>query len=167
MPDPVSIRRLSVDDWQAGRAIRLQALAECPGNYFTSLAEAEARDDDDWRAMLANPRMATFGLFVGNLLAGLTAIYIADEDPSNRTAGFAMSYLRPEWRGRGFARRLHEVRLDWARANNMVRVIVSHRASNAASRAAILRSGFRRIRAEPYLWPDGVTEDDVRYELML
>lgn len=167
MAQSVDVRRLGVDDWSACRAIRLAALAECPGNYVTTLAEAAARSEDDWRAMLANPGMAVFGLFAGDMLAGLTAVYIADEAPDGSTAGLAMSYLRPEWRGRGLARRLHAVRLDWARARGAMRVIVSHRASNAPSRAAILRSGFRQTGAEPRLWPDGVTEDDVRYELML
>ncbi|MEZ0242805.1 MAG: GNAT family N-acetyltransferase [Sphingomonas sp.] len=160
-------RRLGPDDLEANRAIRLEALAEFPGNYFTSLAEAEARTQDDWRAMLTDPKMAIFGLFDGEALAGLTAIYIADADPSGKTAGFAMSYIRPAWRGQGHAATLHKARLDWAREKGMTRVIVSHRASNAPSARAIARSGFTRTGATPHLWPDGVEEDNVEYELTL
>ena len=161
------VRRLGPEDLDANREIRLEALAEFPGNYFTSLAEAQARTEEDWRAMLADPKMAIFGLYDGEALAGLTAIYIADEDPSGRTAGFAMSYIRPAWRGRGHAATLHKARLDWARANRMTRVIVSHRASNEPSRRAIERSGFTRTGATPYRWPDGVEEDNVEYEMRL
>lgn len=163
----MKVRRLSVEDWEANREIRLEALAEFPGNYFTSLAEAKARTEADWRAMLNDPKMAIFGLFDGEALAGLTAIYIADEDPSGRTAGFAMSYIRAAWRGQGHAAVLHRARLDWARDNGMTRVIVSHRASNEPSRKAIARSGFTRIGARLHRWPDGVEEDDVQYELRL
>lgn len=166
-PEPVSMRRLGPEDLKANRQIRLEALSEFPGNYFTSLADAEARTEADWRAMLTDRKMAIFGLFDGDALAGLTAIYIADEDPTGRTAGFAMSYIRPAWRGQGHAAALHKTRLDWARANGMTRVIVSHRASNEPSRKAIERSGFTRIGARKHLWPDGVEEDDVQYELML
>lgn len=163
----IAIRRLAPEDWQANRAIRLEALAECPGNYFTSLAEAEARTEQDWRAMLDNPRLAIFGLFDGAMLAGLTAIHVADEDPAGKTAGFAMSYIRPAWRGQGHAAALHKTRLDWAREKGMTRVIVSHRASNTPSRKAIERNGFIRTGATPHRWPDGVEEDNVEYELML
>lgn len=163
----VFVRRLTPEDWQENKAIRLEALAECPGNYFTSLAEAQARSEGDWRAMLDSPTLTVFGLYDGDALAALTAIYIADEDPTGKTAGFAMSYIRPAWRGQGHAATLHKARLDWARANGMTRVIVSHRASNEPSRRAIERSGFTRISARPHLWPDGVKEDDIQYELML
>ncbi|MCW3848667.1 GNAT family N-acetyltransferase [Sphingomonas sp. LB-2] len=163
----IAVRRLTADDWRANREIRLEALAEFPGNYFTSLAEAEARSDEKWRAMLADPKMAIFGLYDGDALAGLAAIYIADEDPSGRTAGFAMSYIRPVWRGHGHAATLHRARLDWARANGMARVIVSHRASNEPSRRAIERSGFTRTGATLHRWPDGIEEDNVEYELRL
>lgn len=163
----IAIRRLTVADWEANRDTRLEALAEFPGNYFTSLAEAEARSEAEWREMLESPTLTVFGLYDGDALAGLTAIYIADEDPTGKTAGFAMSYIRPAWRGQGHAAALHKARLDWARANGMTRVIVSHRASNEASRRAIERSGFTRIGAERHLWPDGVEEDDVQYELKL
>lgn len=167
MSHSITLRRLAPEDWQQNRAIRLEALAECPGNYFTSLAEAEARTEQDWRAMLDSPTLTVFGLYDGEMLAGLTAIYIADEDPTGKTAGFAMSYIRPAWRGQGYAATLHKARLDWARANGMTRVIVSHRASNQPSRRAIERSGFTRIGTTPHLWPDGIEEDDVQYELML
>jgi len=163
----MEIRRLTTDDMEPNRQIRLEALAEFPGNYFTSLAEARARTDDEWRAMLADPKMAIFGLFDGEALAGLTAIYVADQDPAGKTAGFAMSYIRPAWRGQGHAAALHKARLDWARTNGMTRVIVSHRASNIPSARAIARSGFTRIGAVPHRWPDGVEEDNVEYEMRL
>ena len=47
------------------------------------------------------------------------------------------------------------------------RIQVSHRALNDVSRRAILRHGFIQTRRSPRLWPDGVTEDEVFYELAL
>lgn len=84
----ITTRRLAPEDWRENRAIRLEALAEFPGNYFTTLAEVEKRSEADWHAMLVDPKMAIFGLFDGEQLAGLTAIYVSDVDPSGRTAGF-------------------------------------------------------------------------------
>lgn len=163
----IHVRRLGIDDWEANRDIRLQALAEFPGNYFTSLAEAEKRTEADWRAMLTDPKMAIFGLFDGEALAGLTAAYIDDEDPTGATAGLAMSYLRPGWRGHGLSARLFPPRLDWARERGCTRVTVSHRASNTPSMRGILRHGFALAGKEFHLWPDGEEEENYRYVLML
>jgi RimJ/RimL family protein N-acetyltransferase len=163
----MQIRRLLADDWEAHRDIRLEALADSPGNYFTSLAEARARGDDAWRAMLMGPSMAIFGLYDDTALIGLTGVYLDRDDPSGRTAGLAMSYIRPAWRGRGFSALFYAARLDWAREQGCTRMIVSHRASNTPSRRAVERHGFQRIGADRHRWPDGSEEDDVRYELML
>lgn len=163
----MEVRRLTEADWQANREIRLEALAGHPGNYFTSLAEAEARTEAEWRAMLTSATLATFGLYDGDTLAGLTAAYIADADPSGRTMGLAMSYIRPAWRGRGLTALLYAARFGWAREQGMTRVIVSHRASNTPSRKAIERQGFCRTGAVMHLWPDGAEEENIEYELML
>lgn len=163
----MEVRRLTEGDWEANREIRLEALASHPGNYFTSLAEAEARTEADWRAMLTNPALVVFGLYDGDALAGLTAAYIADGDPGGRTMGLAMSYIRPAWRGRGLTALLYAARLGWARERGMTRVIVSHRASNTPSRKAIERHGFRRTGAVMHRWPDGADEENIEYELML
>ena len=159
----MEIRRLFVDDWQANRAIRLEALAECPGNYFTSLAEAEARTDDQWRGKLMSATLIVFGLFDDARLAGITAINREDAD----TATLAMSYIRPEWRRAGHSALLYKARLDWARQHSIRRVLVSHRASNLASQRAMERHGFRRTGSRPHQWPDGAVEDDLTYELVL
>jgi RimJ/RimL family protein N-acetyltransferase len=163
----VIVRRLWPADWRANREIRLEALADSPGAYFTSAAEAAARSDAQWQAMVADPDMAVFGLFEAEQLVGLTAIYIDKDDPAGRTAGLAMSYIRPAWRARGLTRLLYEARLDWARERGLARVRVSHRDGNEPSRRAILAHGFRRVGATPHRWPDGATADNVSYELLL
>ena len=92
----IRVRRLTVDDWRENRAIRLEALGESPGNFFTSLAEAEGRSDDQWRGMLMSATLIVFGLFDGDALAGITAITRGEDG----TGTLAMSYVRPAWRGR-------------------------------------------------------------------
>ena len=157
------VRRLTVDDWQANRAIRLAALRECPGHYFTSLEEAEQRSDDAWRGMLMSATLVVFGLFDGDDLAGIAAIARAQRD----AATLAMSYLHPVYRGRGLSAALFAARLEWARAHGIARILVNHRASNEPSRRAIVRHGFRCTGARPHRWPDGAVADDVQYVLEL
>lgn len=159
----IAVRRLTVDDWRANRAIRLEALGESPGNFFTSLAEAEARTDDEWRGMLMSATLVVFGLFDGVRLAGITAVALGDD----RTGTLAMSYNRPEWRGRGLAWQFYATRLAWAREHGLKRLLVSHRDGNEPSRRAMLAAGFRPVGRRPWLWPDGGEAEDIMYELVL
>jgi RimJ/RimL family protein N-acetyltransferase len=163
----LTLRRLDAADWRALRAVRLQALADQPGSFFRSLAEDEAEPDDHWRAMLTRPTAALWGAFDGDRMVGLTGAFTDRDDPSGMTAAFGMTWLDPAYRGRGVSRLCYEARIGWARARGYARIHVGHRASNAASAAAMRRAGFRPIRREPHLWPDGMWEDDVIYELLL
>lgn len=161
----VALRRLEPADWKALRAVRLRALADAPGNFFRSLAEDEAQPEEHWRTMLANPTSALWGAFDGEAIVGLTGAFRDRDDSSGQTAAFGMTWLDPAYRGRGVSRLFYEVRIAWARAQGFARIEVGHRASNAASAAAMRRAGFVRIAARPHLWPDGAWEDDVVYEL--
>ena len=48
---PPVISRLGEDDWRALRQIRLAALADAPGSFAGTVAQAEALGERDWRAM--------------------------------------------------------------------------------------------------------------------
>lgn len=106
----ITVRRLFADDWRESRAIRLEALRTFPGNYFTSLAEAEARGDDVWRGMLMSATLASFGLFDGERLWGSPRsrprIATPHRSPCRisvsriAVAGSAPCSTRPGWIGR-------------------------------------------------------------------
>jgi RimJ/RimL family protein N-acetyltransferase len=154
----VRLRELEGDDWEALRDLRLYALETELGRFFRSPSEERDRSEDEWRALAAgDDRHQLFGLFDGEALVGITGI-VADveQDSSGATAGLGMSYVKPEYRGRGYGALYYEARLAWARARpQFARAVVGHRRSNEASRRLIER------------WPDGAEEDDVCYELLL
>jgi RimJ/RimL family protein N-acetyltransferase len=164
----IAIRPLAPDQWRAFRGIRLEALQTEPGVFSMSYAEEVERPEADWREIIASANHKVFGLFDEARLIGITAVFRDRDDPSGDTALFAMSYIEPDYRGRGLSERFYTARLAWVRAHGgFKRVHVSHRASNEASRRANQRHGFVRTRAESKRWPDGSTEDNVHYELML
>ena len=79
-----------------------------------------------------------------------------------------MSYIEPAYRGRGFARLFYEARLDWARSRGAFkRIRVSYRRSNEVSRRANQRYAFAETDALQRMWPDGMQDDEVVYELDL
>jgi GNAT superfamily N-acetyltransferase len=164
------IRPLGEDDWEAFKTLRLHALRSEPRVFSRRYEDEAGLSDAEWRAMAGNadPERCIFGLFAGSEMIGLTAIFTDWDDPTKRTAVLAMSFLLSPYRGRGLSRLFYETRLDWARARGSItRVRVSHRRSNDASRRANQRYGFRHVTAVDRLWPDGTTEPDVSYELIL
>ena len=162
----IAIRLLARDDWQAFRTIRLAALQAHPGAYSATYAEAVQRSDAEWQAPLAAEDRAVFGLFDGAELVGITGVLTDRGDPSGETAMLVMSFIAPAYRGRGLSSLLYRARLAWiAQHPRFARVVVSHRASNEASRRANQRHGFTLTHVAPRTWPDGVVEDEVFYTL--
>jgi RimJ/RimL family protein N-acetyltransferase len=162
----VIIRALDPSEWTAFRDFRLQALRTAPGVFATSYEEALAATPEEWQGTVKGPAHQVFGLFDGECLIGITAVFTWREDPSGKTAILAMSFILPEYRGRGLSRLFYEARLDWIRTHpQFKRVVVSHRLSNEVSRRAIQRYGFRPTGHASRTWPDGVSEDEAWYEL--
>lgn len=163
----VTIRLFQPDEAALYKKIRLRALATDPHVFGSNLAKEEAYPDAHWRAGLANPDVvAIFGVFHAADIIGMTGIALLRDDPL--TAKLWGSWLMPAWRRRGLSVPMYAVRLDWAQQHATVqRVIVSHRESNAASRAANQKHGFRFTHKETRDWPDGTQEADVFYEYVL
>jgi RimJ/RimL family protein N-acetyltransferase len=162
----VELRQLGPDDWEAFRTLRLHALESEPGVFLSSYAREAAFPDSDWRTRLGGRDRAMFGLFDGDAIVGLAGVIMDWNDPRAATAVLVASYLLPGYRRRGLSVRFYEARLAWVQAQpGVTRVVVSHRASNDASRRAIQRHGFCETARTSRQWHDGITEDEVVYEL--
>jgi RimJ/RimL family protein N-acetyltransferase len=162
----ITIRALDTSEWETFRDVRLAALKESPGTYFTGYEEVANWSADAWQDAIKGLGHQVFGLFDGNQLIGITAAFTDREDPTGQTALLAMSYIKPAYRARGLSDFLYRARLAWIRSQPQFRrVVVSHRKSNEASRRANQRYGFVQINVTSYTWPDGETEDNVSYEL--
>ena len=164
----ISIRALDPDEWRMLRDFRLHALRSAPHAFALSHDACAAWTEGTWRAEISAPTHQIFGLFDGEKLIGITAAFTWRGDPTGQTALLAMSYIEPDYRGRGLSNTLYDARLAWIRSCRRFRVArVSHRASNEASRRANQRHGFVKRGSEPFTWPDGTVEDEVHYELTL
>jgi RimJ/RimL family protein N-acetyltransferase len=165
--EDITLRRLIPEDWALLRDIRLRALSADPHVFGSSYAQEKDNDAAVWRERLESPDLAVFGIFdAAGDIAGMTAIAVAKDDPEKTTAKMWGSWLRPDLRGRGLSVPIYQRRIDWARAHpTIARIIVSHRASNAASMRANQKHGFVRTHEENHLWHDGVEEAHIFYEL--
>ena len=125
----VTLRELVRSDWPALRDIRLHALRTEPGVFFSRYADEAVQADEHWMALATgDEKHQLFGLFAGEELVGISRVSVDRNDPSGATAELGMSYIAPEYRGRGLAGQLYEARLAWVRARpQFVRVVVGHR----------------------------------------
>jgi RimJ/RimL family protein N-acetyltransferase len=163
---PISLRLLGKADWPTFKTIRLEALRQEPGFFGSSYALELRRSDNDWQERLTQPGSAYFGLFIAETTCiGLTGVVQNRHD--SRVGLLIASYIQPDYRGRGWATLFYRARIDWSRQQGFRKLVVSHRADNAPSKAANQRVGFTYTHSEQQTWPDGNQTDNVFYELVL
>lgn len=161
-----TLSRLQITDWEILRDVRLQALQSDPSVFGSNYARESEYTPDIWREWLDTSDTAIFGVFDGADIAGMTSISIMRDDATRTAAKLWGSWLRSDLRGQGLSVPMYSVRIDWARAHpTITRIVVSHRASNAASKHANQKHGFVYTHSMPHTWPDGVEEDHIFYEL--
>lgn len=164
----VALRALVPADRDIFRTLRLRALSLHPGFYSGTLEDAEQRTPEEWQEMLNGHGKRIFGLFDGDTLIGITAVFTCREDPSGRTGVFAMSFIEPKYRGKGYADLYYRARIDFGVKHlPWTRLSVSHRADNEPSRRAILRHGFTFTDRAAKDWPDGARMEELQYEMDL
>ena len=162
------MRALDRSEWRIFKSLRLHALQTEPGVFAASYGAEAAYGEHRWRETVQGPGHQVFGLFDDQKLIGITAAFTWREDPCGETAILAMSFLLPEYRGRGLSRLLYDARLDWIRAQpQFKRVVVSHRDSNEISRRANQKYGFSVFQRAARQWPDGQVADEIFYELKI
>jgi RimJ/RimL family protein N-acetyltransferase len=161
----ITIRPLDPEEWEMFRDFRLQALKSSPGVFSGRYEDSVNRPEAEWRTFIRGPFNQAFGLFDGDVLIGITAVFRWRDDPTGETAILAASFILEPYRGRHLSRLLYETRLDWiAQQPVFKRAIVGHRQSNDVSRLANQRYGFTEFQRVRRTWPDGTTEDEVMYE---
>jgi RimJ/RimL family protein N-acetyltransferase len=164
----ISIRAMEPEEWLAVRQMRLEALRSSPGLYALPYDEVATWTAEYWQAEIKGDDHRIFGLFDRKELIGITAAFTWRGDKTGKTALLAMSYIAPEYRGRGLSRKLYEARLNWILEQpQFTKAIVGHRASNEISMRANQRHGFVPTARIATVWPDGTAEDEIVYERVL
>ncbi|HUV57912.1 MAG TPA: GNAT family N-acetyltransferase [Acidimicrobiales bacterium] len=134
-----TVRRVRPGDWSALRGIRLEALADTPEAYGSTLADVSTWPDERWRLMAGG--RANFLAEVDGRVVGMVAGGTNNEWPGTRWM-YAM-YVTPETRGTGVADDLVEMVSQWARDEGVGQLYLSVTATVARARAFYERMGFR------------------------
>lgn len=161
----IIIRQLTPADWEEFRALRLKAITEHPEFFVTDVPQEQNAPPAYWQDMLDGHGKALFGLFDHHTMIGMAGAFPSRHEPAGQTAYLGMDFIHPDYRGRHLAHLFYTARLDWLKVQEKyVRVLVSHRAGNDASRRAIEHFGFKHYLTDIYEFGDGPGAH-VRYEL--
>lgn len=160
-----SLQQLLPQQWQLFKKIRLEALQSDPSVFGSTYEREAAFPEEEWQRRMSNPDAAFFGLYHREELIGVTGIIVMQDHPGQ--ALLIASYIRTPFRGNNLSAMFYKARIDWATTKNIRKLIVSHRASNGASKAANQKAGFVYTHTEAHTWPDRTEEAQVFYELNL
>jgi RimJ/RimL family protein N-acetyltransferase len=142
----MSVRRLGPDDYDALRALRLEALTLYPANFAADPDQEAAMSKDEWLARLAGA--ATFGGFMGETLSGMVVFSRPSRPKLAHTGEIGAMYVRDGARGTGLAGALLEAALDHA-ATVVEQVQLTVNAENPRAIKFYERHGFRPIGRIP------------------
>jgi RimJ/RimL family protein N-acetyltransferase len=142
-----SIRRLTRDDVDAYRAVRLEALTNHPESYGTSPEAFSARSDKTLIAQLTN--LTYFGVIADNgELAGIAAFTI-DDGERERHRGWVMQvYVKPVMRGTGAALAMLKAVAEHARGQ-VIQLHLMVGAHNAPAIRLYEKAGFTTYGTDP------------------
>jgi GNAT superfamily N-acetyltransferase len=129
-------RRLTGDDWQLLRDVRLAALADAPHAYGSTLAREQGFDEAEWRQRLTTGLWVTATENVS--FAGLVGVYLPKPD----TPMLIAMWVSPDHRGRGVGDALITEIVRWVTENRWSRLVLRVADSNDAARRLFLRHGF-------------------------
>jgi GNAT superfamily N-acetyltransferase len=134
----VLVRETVMDDWQALRDIRLEALRDAPAAFGSTYEREALRDEAHWRGRIA--RGGTFLAYVPEVSepAGLIGGY--QEDPV--TVELVSMYVRPRARGRGVGEALVATVINWAGQRSASSVHLWVTETNSHARTLYERCGF-------------------------
>jgi RimJ/RimL family protein N-acetyltransferase len=127
------VRRASTEDWQQLRELRLRALADSPDAFLTTLDEARARTDSEWREWAESTVV-----FVDDEFTGMAGGFV-QEDGIPMLIGM---WVTPERRGTGLAEALARAVIEWARGLGAPRIVLWVVIGNVAAERFYERIGF-------------------------
>jgi GNAT superfamily N-acetyltransferase len=139
----VLVRATTLDDWQAMREIRLQALRDAPAAFGSSYARDAAFEPAEWHRR-ATRDGSFFAFLPGTELAelagpaGLAGGY--EEEPG--VVELISMFVRPQARGHRVGEALVDAVVAWARNRDATSVHLWVTESNKSARRLYERCGF-------------------------
>ncbi|MEM7063466.1 MAG: GNAT family N-acetyltransferase [Cyanobacteria bacterium P01_B01_bin.77] len=157
----IEIQRLSLDEVERLRAIRLNALQDAPQAFETTFQTAIALPPENWRQQLQ--RLPTFVAVVDGVDSGM----VRGVPHSDGAAYLISLWVAPQARKRGVGQTLIDAVVGWAHSEGVARLILEVGESNGNAIALYTRKGFKPTGQTRNLAPprDHIKEQEMALEL--
>lgn len=130
-----TVRRLEPHEWQRFRELRLEALADAPSAFITTIEQARAAPEAHWRERIAaSPH---FLAEAGGQAAGIAVGFMHDGTPE-----LVGMWVKPWARGAGAVQVLLEAVGGWAAEEGHTELVLWVVAGNERAVRAYSRHGF-------------------------
>ncbi len=142
----MSVRRLTPDDYDALRELRLESLRLYPALFAADLDQEAAMAKEQWLARMATA--ASFGGFIDGALSGMVVFSRPTRPKLAHTGELGAMYVRDAARGTGLADALLEAVIDHA-SGEVEQIQLTVNAENARAIRFYEHHGFRPIGRIP------------------
>jgi ribosomal protein S18 acetylase RimI-like enzyme len=140
----MELRRITPEDWQDLRTVRLAALADSPTAFITRYDEAAEYPDELWQrqavAGSAGSEQAAFLLFDGKRVCGMAA-GLSQAENADEVLLVGM-WVAPPYRRSGHGARLVKKVVHWAAGRGAVSVVLGVTSGNDSAVALYESCGF-------------------------
>ena len=155
--DGTLIRRISPDEVDVFRRIRLEALRTKPFSFASRYEDWVDLPVEEWRQRLRDP---IFIAFSSDEPVGIMGLLRQRPSKMAHRATLVMVYLRESFRGTGLAKDLLDTVIDVARGEGILQLELAVSAENPGAIRFYLREGFSEVGRIPSGLLDGGREID-------
>ena len=145
----MEIRRLTIADAPAYRALRLRSFRDHPEAFTTSYEELEQQSFADMEKRFTSAHLKFWGAFENSVLLGYVGLEPELRIKCRHKATLIGMYVAPEQSGRGIGRALVEALLADARASGLELIVLTVTEGNERAVRLYERRGFRSFGVEP------------------
>ena len=160
----MSIQQLDPQFVTAYKAIRLEALRECPAVFNSSYEEEKKRPLSDFvDSLVPSSNRITFGAFDTTQLIAIVSVTRDKRKKVNHKGNINGMYVSANYRGRGFGRQLLAYALEFADLKaKLVQMTLVVNATNTSAISLYESFGFKTFGIEPLAAIiDGVPQDQM------
>lgn len=155
-----SVRRLSVDELEAYRSIRLEAVSSEPAAFASTVNDWMGKSDDQWRSKLASAVFVAFDQF--HRPVGMMELSQRLPSKMRHRGLLAGVYVRKSLRGSGIADKLLDAVSIHANSLGILQLELAVSAANGAAIRFYARHGFTLAgRIAGGLRDDDQTNDEI------